>query len=71
MKKRKLNPIAKFLGLLTILFVTLKVTKIISWSWWWIFSPLWTPIALIIIAAIVILIIFKVTHKNITLYKNQ
>lgn len=28
------------LGCLTILFVILKVTGYISWSWWWVFSPL-------------------------------
>jgi hypothetical protein len=30
-----------FPGLLTVLFVGLKLTGYISWSWWWIFSPLW------------------------------
>lgn len=26
---------------LTIIFVVLKLTHVIDWSWWWIFSPLW------------------------------
>ena len=30
-----------FAGLLTILFIYLKLTDKIDWSWWWIFSPLW------------------------------
>lgn len=30
-----------FVGLLTILFIALKLTNHISWSWWWVLSPLW------------------------------
>jgi hypothetical protein len=30
-----------FTGLLTIVFVTLKLLGKISWSWWWVLSPLW------------------------------
>jgi hypothetical protein len=30
-----------FLGLLTIVFITLKLTGYIAWSWWWVLSPLW------------------------------
>ena len=27
--------------ILTIIFVVLKLTETIDWSWWWVFSPLW------------------------------
>lgn len=27
--------------LLTIVFVTLKLTGIIAWSWWWVTAPTW------------------------------
>ncbi len=30
-----------FSGLLTVLFVGLKLADVIDWSWWWILSPLW------------------------------
>jgi hypothetical protein len=30
-----------FTGLLTILFIALKLTHVIDWSWWWVLSPLW------------------------------
>jgi len=30
-----------FTGLLTILFIGLKLTDVIDWSWWWVLSPLW------------------------------
>jgi len=33
--------------LLTLLFVYLKATGSIDWSWWIVFCPLWIPIALL------------------------
>lgn len=42
---------------LFIVFLVLKLCKVIEWSWWWVFSPLWIVVAfgvlLIIIAYIV------------------
>lgn len=32
-----------FLGLLTLLFIALKLTGFIFWSWWWVLSPIWIP----------------------------
>lgn len=37
-----------FTGLLTILFIGLKLTGYIDWSWWWVLSPLWIGFALAI-----------------------
>ena len=36
-----------FLQLLTLVFVVLKLTKYIDWSWWWVLAPLWAPVALV------------------------
>jgi len=30
-----------FVGLLTILFIGLKLTGYVGWSWWWVLSPIW------------------------------
>lgn len=30
-----------FIGLLTLIFVTLKLTEVIAWGWLWVLSPLW------------------------------
>ena len=30
-----------FVGMLTILFIGLKLTGYIAWSWWWVISPIW------------------------------
>lgn len=32
-----------FCGLLTILFIGLKLTHYIEWSWLWVLSPIWIP----------------------------
>ena len=46
-----------FGGLLTILFIGLKLGGIIDWSWWWVLSPIWLPIAvLLFIAALLFLV---------------
>jgi hypothetical protein len=37
-----------FVGLLTIVFITLKLTHFIDWNWWWVLSPMWIPMAVII-----------------------
>lgn len=34
-----------FLGLLTIVFITLKLTNVIYWSWLWVLAPMWIPFA--------------------------
>jgi len=31
---------------LFIVFLVLKLTGTINWSWWWVTSPLWIPLAL-------------------------
>lgn len=37
-----------FTGLLLILFIGLKLGKVIDWSWWWVLSPIWIPLAFVI-----------------------
>lgn len=38
-----------FAGLLTILFIGLKLTGYIDWSWWWVLSPLWISVILVVV----------------------
>lgn len=38
-----------FFGLLAIVFITLKLCGIITWSWWWVTAPIWGPLALFIV----------------------
>ena len=48
-----------FSGLLTIVFITLKLTGFIDWSWWWVLSPIWIHF-IIVIGIFLGYIIFKV-----------
>lgn len=43
-----------FLGALTLLFIGLKLTNYIDWSWWWILSPIWGVFAFAIIIITII-----------------
>lgn len=36
-----------FLPLLSVLFIALKLTGYVTWSWLWVLSPLWIPMALV------------------------
>lgn len=47
-----------FLGLLTVVFITLKLTGYITWSWLWVLSPLWIGFGIFLAIALVALIIF-------------
>ena len=40
MKTSKKYPSVGFSGFLTILFIGLKLTGYITWSWWWVLSPM-------------------------------
>lgn len=42
---------------LTIVFIVLKLCKVISWKWIWVFAPVWITLALAIVAGIVYLIL--------------
>ncbi len=48
---------AGFFGLLTIAFIVLKLTGFISWSWFWVLSPLifsWTLGIILVVIAILV-----------------
>ena len=44
--------------ILTIAFVVLKLIGIISWSWLWVFSPLWISV----IIGLIVLVIFWIKY---------
>lgn len=43
--------------LLTVLFVGLKLTGYIGWSWWWVWAPLWIGAPVLIVLLIIVAII--------------
>lgn len=46
-----------FLGLLTLIFITLKLTDHIDWSWWWVLAPLLIPVAIISFILLILVIL--------------
>ena len=44
-------------GLLFVVFLVLKLTGVIAWSWWWVTAPLWIPVALVIAIIVVVAVI--------------
>lgn len=42
-----------FFGLLAIVFIALKLSGHIAWSWLWVLSPLWLPWVALIIGGLI------------------
>lgn len=51
-------------GVLTIVFVVLKLVGVINWSWLWVLCPLWIDILLTVIVSVIIAIIDNKTRKK-------
>ena len=56
MENNKSNGGIGFCGLLTIVFIVLKLLKVISWSWLWVLAPLWIPISIAVVLFILAII---------------
>lgn len=48
-----------FLGLLCLIFITLKLTHVINWSWWLVLMPVWVDLIIITIVVIILCIVNK------------
>ena len=53
-----------FCGLLTIAFIILKLTGVISWSWLWVLAPIWIPTAIVLAVLLVVLIVVLVKEAS-------
>jgi FtsH-binding integral membrane protein len=45
-----------FFGMLTVAFIVMKLTGYVAWSWWWVLSPMWIPLLLVLFIATIVLI---------------
>jgi MFS family permease len=43
-------------GMLGILFIGLKLTKFIDWSWWWVLAPFWIPASIALVCLLILAI---------------
>ena len=44
-------------GLLQVAFIVLKLCGVIKWSWWWVLSPTWISIGLVLVLLVVAFIL--------------
>lgn len=56
-KDDKYKIIRVILTLILLIFIILKLTHIVSWSWWWVTSPIWLPFIIVFVPATLKLII--------------
>lgn len=52
------------IGLLGVVFITLKITGYIDWSWWWVTAPFWGTWAFIAVVVLVALIIAQLSQRR-------
>lgn len=43
--------------ILFVVFLVLKLTETIDWSWWWVTAPLWIPVGLVLVIAFIACVI--------------
>lgn len=43
-----------FLSILCLIFITLKLTGYITWSWVWVLAPIWIPISTILVVFVIV-----------------
>ena len=52
-----------FVGALTIAFIVLRLCNVIDWSVLWVLSPIWIPVAFVILIFIIVSIIWFIMKK--------
>lgn len=45
-----------FTSVLTVIFIVLKLCKVITWSWWWVLSPIWISWGLALVLILFLLL---------------
>jgi len=53
-----------FSSALTLIFIVLKLVKVIDWKWIWVLSPLWISAGIGIIFLIILLIVILVNKRR-------
>lgn len=50
--------------ILTIIFIVLKLCEVITWSWWWVFSPIWITWSIVIVVVALMAIFFPLVFRD-------
>ena len=49
-----------FGSLLLLTFIILKLVGVIDWSWWWVLSPIWIPVVLLLAVSVLLFVVYKI-----------
>ena len=49
-----------FVSMLTVAFIVLKILGKITWSWWWVLSPMWLSFAFALAVLLVVSIVYGI-----------
>ena len=49
---------------MAIVFITLKLCKVIDWSWWWVLSPIWIVFGFILLFLLICLLMAWLTRPK-------
>jgi hypothetical protein len=54
-----------FLDILALIFITLKLLGVITWSWWWVLTPIWIQVGIFVVLAAGFLLFFFIAKKHV------
>lgn len=57
-------------SVLGLIFVTLKLTGVIAWSWWWVLLPFWGPIAVGVVLVFLVAALKAASRQALHLHVN-
>lgn len=63
MNENKVSVGGGFTSLLTVLFIGLKLTNLIAWSWWWVLAPIWIPFGIVVVLCLVVGILYVIAKS--------
>ena len=49
---------------LFLIFLVLKLTNNIDWSWWWVTSPLWVPLLFVVVFGGIFILVAALISKK-------
>jgi len=52
-----------FASILTLIFITLKLTNVITWSWIWVLSPLWIGFIVFFVVFFIVFALNVIANK--------
>ena len=62
-KATKTTVCPSFGAILALIFIVLKLTGCITWSWVWVLAPLWIPLVIIVPLTIITAVVIKKFSK--------